>query len=202
MCGVEAPAPMSGLVSKGICISLLVKQQTLPKNWMFRDDLFEIACRKSSDRNEAVIIRDIALSIVTSAQSLATYRATHLEQLRESVPSRMFIKALDGWLIPTASPDSTMLQVRSDEYCCCIRNLVTSSDHLSTSSAFLTMCRALSILSSPYTLDLRVTGPSPWRALSGHDVFLQPFPQSVQATLGSQSSLDERSIALAPSLLR
>jgi len=68
MCGVEASASMSGHVFKGLCISLLVKQETFPRHSLFPDDLFEITCRKSSDRNEAVIIRDIALLIVPSAQ--------------------------------------------------------------------------------------------------------------------------------------
>jgi len=64
---------------------LLEKEQTVPMESLFRDDLFETTCRKMSDRNEAMIIRDIALLIVPSAQTLATYGATHLEQLTESV---------------------------------------------------------------------------------------------------------------------
>lgn len=71
--------------SNGLCSSLLEKEQTVPMESLFRDDLFETTCRKMSDRNEAMIIRDIALLIVPSAQTLATYGATHLEQLTESV---------------------------------------------------------------------------------------------------------------------
>lgn len=71
--------------SKSICQSLLQTEQTVPQDSLFRDDLFYKTCRKLQDRNEAMVIRDIALLIVPSAQTLATYGATHLSYLFECV---------------------------------------------------------------------------------------------------------------------
>ncbi|KAK0829687.1 hypothetical protein LTR03_016079 [Friedmanniomyces endolithicus] len=84
--------------SKGLCSSLLEKAQTVPLESLFRDDLFETTCHNIRDRNEAMVIRDIAPLIVPSAQTLATYGATHLERLTESVN--------EGWnsAIPVYGP--------------------------------------------------------------------------------------------------
>ncbi|KAK0302016.1 hypothetical protein LTR82_018030 [Friedmanniomyces endolithicus] len=84
--------------SKGLCSSLLEKEQTVPLESLFRDDLFETTCRKIRDRNEAMVIRDIALLIVPSAQTFAIHGATHLERLTESVD--------EGWnsAIPIYGP--------------------------------------------------------------------------------------------------
>jgi hypothetical protein len=71
--------------SKSFCRTLLEKEQTVPLDSLFQDDLFDDTCRKIQDRNEAMVIRDIALLIVPSAQTLATYGATHLKHLMESV---------------------------------------------------------------------------------------------------------------------
>jgi hypothetical protein len=71
--------------SKSLCRTLLESDQTVPLDSLFRDDLFDHTCRKIQDRNEAMVIRDIGLLIVPSAQSLATYGATCLEPLTESV---------------------------------------------------------------------------------------------------------------------
>jgi hypothetical protein len=71
--------------SKSLCRILLEKEQTVPQDSLFRDDLFDKACRKIQDRNEARIIQDITRLIVPSAETLATYGATHLYRLTESV---------------------------------------------------------------------------------------------------------------------
>ena len=71
--------------SKDLCRTLLHAKQTPPENSLFRDDLFETTCNKIHDRNEAMVIRDISLLIVPSAQTLATHGATHLDHLIESV---------------------------------------------------------------------------------------------------------------------
>ncbi|KAL8938339.1 MAG: hypothetical protein Q9216_003940 [Gyalolechia sp. 2 TL-2023] len=71
--------------SKKICQTLLQKEQTVPDNSLFRDDVFKRACRKLRDRNEARVIQDIARLIVPSAESLATLGAQDLEILIESV---------------------------------------------------------------------------------------------------------------------
>ena len=71
--------------SKSICQSLLQTEQTTPQDSLFRDDVFDKTCRNLQDRNEAMVIRDIALLIVPSAQTLATYGATDLDHLFECV---------------------------------------------------------------------------------------------------------------------
>ncbi|KAF7858882.1 hypothetical protein EAF04_008924 [Stromatinia cepivora] len=84
--------------SKNICRILLEKEQTVPQDSLFRDDVFNKACRKIQDRNEARVVQDIARLIVPSAETLATYGATHLDPLIESVN--------EGWnsAIPFYSP--------------------------------------------------------------------------------------------------
>ncbi|KAJ9503205.1 hypothetical protein H2202_001359 [Exophiala xenobiotica] len=70
---------------KALCRDLLTKEQTIPKDSIFSDDVFEKACRKFQDRNEARVIQDIARLIVPSAETLATFGAQHLDKLTESV---------------------------------------------------------------------------------------------------------------------
>jgi hypothetical protein len=71
--------------SKSLCRILLEKEQTVPQDSLFRDDVFDKACRKMQDRNEARVVQDITRLIVPSAETLATYGATHLDHLIESV---------------------------------------------------------------------------------------------------------------------
>ncbi|KAK3174885.1 hypothetical protein OEA41_002131 [Lepraria neglecta] len=84
--------------SKSLCRRLLESEQDVPKDSLFRDDLFNRTCRKIQDRNKTMVIRDIALLIVPSAQILAIYGATHLDHLNESVN--------EGWTgaIPVQGP--------------------------------------------------------------------------------------------------
>ncbi|KAH8757869.1 hypothetical protein F5883DRAFT_363714, partial [Diaporthe sp. PMI_573] len=65
--------------------TLLERQQTILDNSIFRDDIFESTCQKIHSRNEARVIQDITRLIVPSAESLATFGATHLDTLIESV---------------------------------------------------------------------------------------------------------------------
>ena len=74
---------------RDLCRTLLETEQTVPQDSLFRDDLFKKTCRKIQDRNETMVIRDIGLLIVPSAQTLATYGATHLDHLYET--------ANEGW---------------------------------------------------------------------------------------------------------
>lgn len=69
--------------SRNECQILLSTEQAVPRDsdTFFRDDLFKDACEKLRDRNETRIISDIARLIVPSAETLATYGATHLEHL-------------------------------------------------------------------------------------------------------------------------
>jgi hypothetical protein len=61
----------------------------LPQESLLRDDLFEKACEKIQNRNEATVIQDIARLIVPSAETLATLGSKHLKSLVES--------AKEGW---------------------------------------------------------------------------------------------------------
>ena len=71
-------------ISRELCRTLSKKEQTIPQDTLFRDDLFDETCRKIQDRNEIMIIRDIGLLIVSSAQTLTIYDATHLNHLYET----------------------------------------------------------------------------------------------------------------------
>ncbi|KAJ9624560.1 hypothetical protein H2203_005295 [Taxawa tesnikishii (nom. ined.)] len=84
--------------SKQLCRSLLEREQPVPADSLFRDDVFELTCRKMQDKNETRVIRDISLLIVPSAEILATYGAVDLQQLVESTN--------EGWhnAIPVTLP--------------------------------------------------------------------------------------------------
>lgn len=77
---------------------LLDTEQTIPKDSLFRDDLFKAICEKQQGRNEAIVIQDITRLIVPSAQNLAIYGDTKLGHLTESVN--------EGWnsAIPVYGP--------------------------------------------------------------------------------------------------
>ncbi|MCJ1243651.1 hypothetical protein MMC30_000848 [Trapelia coarctata] len=67
------------------CAKLLNSEQTVPKDSLFRDDMFETTCRKVQDRNEARVIRSITPYIVPSVEDLATLGAAELRCLIENV---------------------------------------------------------------------------------------------------------------------
>ncbi|OAF59173.2 hypothetical protein VC83_04387 [Pseudogymnoascus destructans] len=71
--------------SKSLCRTLLEKEQTVPQESLFRDDLFEEACESIQNRNEARVVQDIARLIVPSAETLATFGSKDLRSLVESV---------------------------------------------------------------------------------------------------------------------
>ena len=82
----KAPAPLGiDSASQALCRSLLKTTQPVPGDTLFRDDLFETTCQKIYNQNEARIIQDISRLIVSSAESLATFGAKHLDILIESV---------------------------------------------------------------------------------------------------------------------
>lgn len=64
---------------------LLKREQAVPQNSLFRDDLFRRFCREIEDRNEAMIIQDISRLLVPSAKNLAIYGDRHLDILIENV---------------------------------------------------------------------------------------------------------------------
>jgi hypothetical protein len=84
--------------SKTLIRMLLEKEQSLPKDSLFRDDLFISTCRKIRNRNETRVIRDISQLIVPSAEIFATYGANALDCLIESTN--------EGWnnSIPLTKP--------------------------------------------------------------------------------------------------
>ncbi|KAK0832552.1 hypothetical protein LTS02_018245, partial [Friedmanniomyces endolithicus] len=86
---MEASAGGVSRTSRSFCKELFEREQELPKDTMFEDDLFDITCKNIRNRNETRVIRDIALLIVPSAEIFATRGATHLQCLIESVN--------DGW---------------------------------------------------------------------------------------------------------
>ncbi|KJZ69321.1 hypothetical protein HIM_11279 [Hirsutella minnesotensis 3608] len=71
--------------SKTLSGILLEANQAVPKDSLFRDDVFKSTCQKIHNRNEARVIQDITRLIVPSAESLATFGAKHLDILTESV---------------------------------------------------------------------------------------------------------------------
>jgi hypothetical protein len=71
--------------SKSLCRTIFEKEQTVPQDSLFRDDLFDKTCEKIQDRNEARVVQDITRLIVLSAETLATFGAEYLEILIESV---------------------------------------------------------------------------------------------------------------------
>ena len=80
------------------CKTLLNSEQAVPKDSLFRDDIFEATCRKVQDRNEARVIRSITPYIVPSVEDLETLGATQLRCLIENVD--------EGWTgsIPVEGP--------------------------------------------------------------------------------------------------
>ena len=70
---------------KTLCKALLERDQTVPQDSLFRDDLFKKTCEKVRNRNEAIVVQDITRLIVPSAENLAIYGAKHLNYLYETV---------------------------------------------------------------------------------------------------------------------
>ena len=72
-------------MSRDLCRTLLEKEQKIPQDTLFREDLFDETCESVQGRNEAMIVRDITPLICPSAQVLRIYGAKHLNLLYESV---------------------------------------------------------------------------------------------------------------------
>ena len=70
---------------KTLCKTLLERDQTVPQDSSFRDDLFEKTCEEVRNRNEAKVVQDITRLIVPSAKNLAIHGAKHLNHLYETV---------------------------------------------------------------------------------------------------------------------
>ncbi|KAL8794591.1 MAG: hypothetical protein Q9182_007611 [Xanthomendoza sp. 2 TL-2023] len=79
------PALAITQTSKKNYIHLLNTRQTIPKDSLFCDELFEETCEIIRNKNEARIIRDVSELIVPSAEILAVRGAKSLKILAESV---------------------------------------------------------------------------------------------------------------------
>ena len=71
-----------------LCQRLLTTEQTVPQDTLFRDDLFNVTCRKIQGRNEARVVEDVSPLIAPSTETLATYDATELKDLVFNVDER------------------------------------------------------------------------------------------------------------------
>lgn len=70
-----------------LCQRLLTTVQTVPQDTLFRDDLFNVTCRKIK-RNDARVVEDVSPLIAPSPETLATYGATELKDLVFNVNER------------------------------------------------------------------------------------------------------------------
>ena len=89
---------------KELCQTLLDVEQPIPKDSLFRDDLFETTCENIRNRNKARVIQDVARLIVPSAETLTTYGAIHLKHLIENV-NECWIKSIPLINGPRPRPD-------------------------------------------------------------------------------------------------
>ena len=71
--------------SRALSRSLLVTEQTVPQETLFRDDLFDETCDSVRGRNEAMVVRHISPLICPSPLVLQIYGAKGLDCLTESV---------------------------------------------------------------------------------------------------------------------
>jgi hypothetical protein len=61
--------------SKSLCQTMFMKEQTVPQESLFRDDVFDKTCEKILDRNEARVVQDITRLIFPSSETLSTFGA-------------------------------------------------------------------------------------------------------------------------------
>lgn len=71
--------------SKSLCLTLLENKQPCPADTLFSNDFFEETYERLRNKNEARVLRDLALLIVPSAEFLAIRGATNLRTLVESI---------------------------------------------------------------------------------------------------------------------
>jgi len=70
---------------KALCQELLKKEQSVSKDSLFNNDLFESTCENIANRNEARVIQDIGRLIVLASEELFRREAKHLKHLIETV---------------------------------------------------------------------------------------------------------------------
>ena len=89
---------------KALCQKLLKKEQPVPKDSLFDDDLFESTCEDIANRNEARVIQDIGRLIVPAPEELFRRGAKHLKHLIETV-DESWIKSIPLVKGPRPQPD-------------------------------------------------------------------------------------------------
>ena len=89
---------------KALCQKLLKKEQPVPKDSLFNDDLFESTCEDIANRNEARVIQDIGRLIVPAPEELFRRGAKHLKHLIETV-DESWIKSIPIVKGPRPQPD-------------------------------------------------------------------------------------------------
>ncbi len=75
----------SAQTDKVLCQELLKKEQSVPKDSLFNDDLFESTCEDIANRNEARVIQDIDRLIFLASEELFRRETKHLKHLIETV---------------------------------------------------------------------------------------------------------------------
>ena len=124
--------------SKVLHEDLLKKEYTIPKETLFRDDVFDTACRNLRDKSEARIILDIARLLAPSPESLVAFGATNLDILIEGVN--------EGWnnSIPITNPRP------QPDFSVGFRRSMFSDDQLSKSQPLLGDPSSLSCFRATY----------------------------------------------------
>lgn len=79
--------------SKDLCGRLLAAEQTIPRDSLFNDEIFERTCHKIQNRKEAKVVQDISRLIVPSAETLALHGNKKLGNLVETV-SEMWTESM------------------------------------------------------------------------------------------------------------
>ena len=102
--GQPEPHLRATKVDKALCRELLNKEQPVPKDSLFNDDLFEWTLEDISNRNEARVIQDIGRLIVPAPEEMARRGATQLKHLIETV-DESWIKSIPLIKGPRPQPD-------------------------------------------------------------------------------------------------
>jgi hypothetical protein len=71
--------------NKSFCQILLEKEQMVPQDFLFCDNIFNKICRKIQNKNKARVVQDITRLIFFFAKTLVTYNAIYLDPLIENV---------------------------------------------------------------------------------------------------------------------
>ena len=102
--GQPEPHMRAAQVDKALCGELLNKEQPVPKDSLFNDDLFEWTLEDISNRNEARVIQDIGRLIVPAPEEMFRRGAVHLKHLIETVDEN-WIKSIPLVKGPRPQPD-------------------------------------------------------------------------------------------------